>query len=372
MRQHIVYGLVFGVVVGLAAPLSAQPAGATGQHPRNQEFKQVFAQWKTLLGQMRQLQDEYSSANDKRKGEIRDQFDQLKRKGSELEPQLLASAEKAYEEAPGLSPELPDLLVAIIGGSVRQDDFEPAYRLSKLMIANHANEGQLYNVAGVAAFALADFDAAETYLKMAEKNGTLAGLGQGFLGEIPEYKKFWEKERQIRQAEAKADNLPRVLMKTTKGDIELELFENEAPNTVANFIALVEKGFYNGLTFHRVLPNFMAQGGDPTGDGTGGPGYAIACECYRPDARMHFRGSLSMAHAGRDTGGSQFFLTFLPTGHLNGRHTCFGRVISGMDVLSKLQRRDPSAPDQPPPDKIVEAKVLRKRDHPYEPKKVGG
>jgi cyclophilin family peptidyl-prolyl cis-trans isomerase len=373
MRKRIVYGLVFAIAAGLTTALPAQSSdAAAAQHPRNQEFNRIFTQWKTLLGQMRQIQDEYASANDKRKAEIQEQFTQDVRKGSELEPQLIAAAEKAYQEAPGLNPELADFLTAIIAGSVRQDDFEPAYRLSKLMLEHHAKEGELYNVAGAAAFAVNDFAAAETYLKEAAKNNLLAGLGQTFYADLPDYKNYWAKERQIREAEAKADDLPRVLMKTSKGDIEIELFENEAPNTVANFISLVEKGYYNGLTFHRVLPNFMAQGGDPTGDGTGGPGYSIACECYRPDARMHFRGSLSMAHAGRDTGGSQFFLTFVPTGHLNGRHTCFGRVITGMEVLSKLQRRDPSGPNPPPPDKIVEAKVLRKRNHPYEPKKIGG
>jgi cyclophilin family peptidyl-prolyl cis-trans isomerase len=189
---------------------------------------------------------------------------------------------------------------------------------------------------------------------------------------LPYYKKEWARERRLRQAEAKADDLPRVLLKTSQGDIELELFENEAPNTVANFISLVEKGFYNGLSFHRVLPGFMAQGGDPKGDGTGGPGYRIRCECYEDNHRMHFRGSLSMAHTPqRDTGGSQFFLTFLPTQGLDGKHTVFGRVIKGMDVLAKLHRRDPDAEGQPKPDKIVEAKVLRKRDHKYVPEKMG-
>src|SRR5690606_2930191 len=134
-------------------------------------------------------------------------------------------------------------------------------------------------------------------------------------------------------------------------------------------ITLVEDQFYDGLTFHRVLPHFMAQGGDPNGDGSGGPGYEIPCECYKPEARMHFRGSLSMAHAGRDTGGSQFFITFLPTAHLNGRHTVFGRVIEGLDVLDQLQRRDPESASAPEPDKIVKAEVLRKRDHEYTFKK---
>jgi cyclophilin family peptidyl-prolyl cis-trans isomerase len=141
---------------------------------------------------------------------------------------------------------------------------------------------------------------------------------------------------------------------------------------VANFITLVEKKFYDGLVFHRVLPHFMAQGGDPNGDGSGGPGYEIPDECHQPNARMHFRGSLSMAKtAAPDTGGSQFFLTFIPTAHLNGQHTVFGRVVEGLDVLDRLQRRNPESATSPEPDKIVKAEVLRKRDHAYTFKKTG-
>ncbi|HUG68121.1 MAG TPA: peptidylprolyl isomerase [Pirellulaceae bacterium] len=153
----------------------------------------------------------------------------------------------------------------------------------------------------------------------------------------------------------------------------IELYENEAPQAVGNFVSLVESGYYDGLTFHRVLPGFMAQGGCPDGTGSGGPGYNIACECYRDDHRKHFRGTLSMAHRGRDTGGSQFFLTFKRTSHLDGRHTVFGRVVEGLGVLAQLQRRDPSQRGAlPAPDKIVKAEVVRKRDHEYRPTKVGG
>ncbi|MEN0110985.1 MAG: peptidylprolyl isomerase, partial [Planctomycetota bacterium] len=130
-------------------------------------------------------------------------------------------------------------------------------------------------------------------------------------------------------------------------------------------------GFYDGLTFHRVIPHFMAQGGDPRGTGSGGPGYSIACECYRPDARMHFRGTLSMAHAGRDSGGSQFFLCFMPTTHLDGQHTVFGRVVEGFDALGELQVIDPQK-GGPRPDRIESAKVLRDRGHAYEFKKLPG
>ncbi|MCO6458325.1 MAG: peptidylprolyl isomerase [Pirellulaceae bacterium] len=161
------------------------------------------------------------------------------------------------------------------------------------------------------------------------------------------------------------------MLDTTAGPVVLELYENQAPDTVGNFINLVEKKYYDGLTFHRVLPGFMAQGGCPEGTGSGGPGYEIYCECPREDHRQHFAGTLSMAHAGKDTGGSQFFLTFRRTNHLDGRHTVFGRVIEGQDVLAKLQRRDPGRPGGlPEPDKILKAEVVRKRDHAYEPKKV--
>ena len=155
------------------------------------------------------------------------------------------------------------------------------------------------------------------------------------------------------------------------------MFENESPIAVANFITLVKQGFYDGLSFHRVLPMFMAQGGCPLGSGTGGPGHSIACECYGPIARHHFRGSLSMAHAGRDTGGSQFFLTLVPTDHLDGKHTVFGRVLEGFDVLGDLQRRSPSGNPQndqnlPAADKILKAEVLRDRGHAYDYPKLPG
>lgn len=159
-------------------------------------------------------------------------------------------------------------------------------------------------------------------------------------------------------AEEKAkEKLPQVLLKTNKGDILLELYEDEAPNTVANFISLVDKEFYDGTKFHRVIAGFMAQGGDPKGTGTGGPGYRIKCECVRKDHRTHDRGVIAMAHAGKDTGGSQFYITFDKTAHLDGKHTVFGHVIKGMDVVDKLKQGD-----------VVEkATVKQKRDHDYKP-----
>lgn len=131
-----------------------------------------------------------------------------------------------------------------------------------------------------------------------------------------------------------------AIIETEKGTIELELFEEDAPNTVANFEKLIEEGFYDGLTFHRVIPNFVIQGGCPNGNGTGGPGYTIKCET-EGNPNKHGTGALSMAHAGKDTGGSQFFITQSPQPHLDGVHTVFGHVIGdGMDVVNKIQQGD--------------------------------
>ena len=130
--------------------------------------------------------------------------------------------------------------------------------------------------------------------------------------------------------------MPKAIMETDKGTINLELFDKDAPNTVANFTKLVKSGFYNGVKFHRVIPNFMIQGGDPTGTGGGGPGWKIKCEINK---QKHTPGTLSMAHAGKDTGGSRFFITHTSTPHLDGVHTVFGRTTD-MEVVNAIKQGD--------------------------------
>lgn len=133
------------------------------------------------------------------------------------------------------------------------------------------------------------------------------------------------------------DNLIATIV-TDKGVIKFELYEYRAPITTKNFIDLAESGFYDGLTFHRVIRGFMIQGGDPKGDGTGGPGYVIPDE-FHPELR-HTTGAVSMANAGPNTGGSQFFITEAPKSHLDGKHSVFGQVIEGQDVVVKIEQGD--------------------------------
>ena len=352
------------------------------------EFDALRKQWDELRGKLATLQSDYKSAKPADRPPLAAQFDTSHAEGEALRAKLVASAETAFRANPQntvLSTFLSSMAIGMYGA----DRYEEALQAAETLIAGNYPNKRVYNLAGKAAFALNDFDKAETYLKIASDNSAIDGRADGLLQYLPAYKTLWKKETELRAAEAKADDLPRVLLKTSQGDIVLELFENEAPKSVANFISLVEKGFYNGLTFHRVLREFMAQGGDPQGNGGGGPGYHIPCECYEPVHRLHFRGALSMAHAGKDTGGSQFFITFLPTWNLDGTavnpkyvgtpHTVFGRVLSGFEVLPKITRREPArahgldgSPSAPslPADRILEAKVLRKRAHPYEPTKM--
>jgi cyclophilin family peptidyl-prolyl cis-trans isomerase len=134
---------------------------------------------------------------------------------------------------------------------------------------------------------------------------------------------------------------------TSRGDFTVDLFAQQAPVTVNNFVFLARDGFYDGTTFHRVIKGFMAQGGDPTGTGTGGPGYQWNDEPSALALKHEGPGVLSMANAGRNTNGSQFFITFVPTPHLNGKHAVFGRVSSGMDVVNSIRERDPGTDRQP-------------------------
>jgi cyclophilin family peptidyl-prolyl cis-trans isomerase len=336
------------------------------------EFDRVFAEWKYLLKDLRDIQYRFTISDNAQLNRIREQYLQKLGEGKVMVDQLRTASLKAYSEAPGDDPDLTQFLLRMASDGVAQDRYEQAWEICETLMQFDVPHTSLYDLAGRAAYATQNFDLAEQYLKQAASLGALQEGGD-YLADLDTLGPLWEREQSLRAAEAEADDLPRVRLATNKGELILELFENEAPETVGNFVSLVEKGFYDGLVFHRVLPGFVAQTGCPLGDGTGGPGYYIYCEADRDDHRHHFRGTLSMAKsAERDTGGSQFFLAFRPIAHLNGMHTVFGRVIEGMEVLAELQRRDPDDPDQSgiTPDRILTATVLRKRDHAYQPHPV--
>jgi cyclophilin family peptidyl-prolyl cis-trans isomerase len=344
----------------IAAPEKQKPA------PAAPDFQTMFSEWKGLIEKMTQIRQRFQLDPNADKKALEAQFDETLETAKALSPKLTEAAEAAYLAAPNKNRELDDFLLASLRGLVAGDDFEEATKLAKILTDNNFEHDAVNYLAGVAFFASNDFENAGKYLKLANDSGTIDRTGRGYLNSIDKYKLLWEREKAIRATEDKADNLPQVKLTTSKGDIVILVLENEAPNTAANFINLVEKKYYDGLKFHRVIAGFMAQGGDPKGDGSGGPGYTIPDECRQNNHRIHFRGSLSMAKTqAPDTGGSQFFLTFVPTPHLDGQHTVFGRVIEGFDVLTKLKRIQPGEPGTP--DKIIKAEVLRKRKHKYDP-----
>jgi len=158
----------------------------------------------------------------------------------------------------------------------------------------------------------------------------------------------------VQQAAIVNEKNSTALFETSKGNFRIELFEDKAPITAKNFITLANKGFYDGLIFHRVIDGFMIQGGDPSGNGTGGPGYKIPDEFNR-DLRHSSEGFLSMANSGPNTGGSQFFITLAPTPHLDNKHAVFGRVIEGMDVVRAIGKVKVGAQDKP-----IENVVMKK------------
>jgi cyclophilin family peptidyl-prolyl cis-trans isomerase len=352
-----------------------QPAASAKAGDARSNFDRVYGEWKEMMARLAELNSKYQTAGDAERPQIEKEYNQETARGLKLAEQLKKAAEAAFVADPK-DKEVSDLMSVMSRSAFLQDDYEEVNRFARSLLKFKVNEPQMAWFAANAALGLHNFEEVMPLVQRALAGGASKKLQEDandLVASSMATAPLWPAEQKIREKEAKADDLPRVKLETSKGDITIELFENEAPNTVASFISLVEKGFYDGIVFHRVLPHFMAQGGDPTGKGSGGPGYRIKDEYDNPGARMHFRGTLSMANTGQpNTNGSQFFLTFRPTPHLNGRHTVFGRVIDGFDVLPKITRIDPQEPSGVTPDKIVKATVIRKRNHEYKPETLRG
>ena len=336
-----------------------------------QEWTKLKSRKLEIYNRLLKLQQDHKKADDEEKKKIVKEFRTLiaefERK---VHPRMIELAPVVYAK----SPKDLDAAEIALETEYGKNRYEKSLEIAGKLIAAERKTKIVVNIAAVSHFAIHNFEKARNLLEAAQKDGQLMQqIGGRYIEYAGEYIALWKTEQEIRRREAAAqddERLPRVELNTTQGTVVLELFENEAPNTVANFVSLVEAKKYDGTKFHRVIPGFMAQGGDPNSsdddpknDGTG-LGYTIECECHRKDARKHFRGSLSMAHAGKDTGGAQFFLTHLPTPHLNADpkgetgHTVFGRVIEGISVVAALQIGDT----------VKQAKVLRKRNHAYKPK----
>jgi cyclophilin family peptidyl-prolyl cis-trans isomerase len=344
--------------------------------PERLQFNQVYEQWRDVVGELAALDLQYQTTRSRQRDALKARCDALVSQGNAMQEELFRAAMTAYARAPRENPDIAELLLGSVILLVSQEEYEEGLRVAQLLLDNGVGFTNLSVLAGTAAFATGEFEVAEKHWRRAKQVRELLGAEKQHLADIDYYQAGWTREQKLRAAEASADDLPRVLLQTTQGDIELELFENEAPLAVSNFIVLVESRFYDGLPFYRVISQTLAEAGCPNGDGSGGPGYALRGENDSPHARQHFRGTLGMVHSESNRIGSRFYITFVPARHLDGNHTVFGRVIRGMEVLAKLRRRTP--PDSftlkvnphsnvadVPADRILAARVLRKRNHVY-------
>jgi cyclophilin family peptidyl-prolyl cis-trans isomerase len=361
----------------VAGCLAASGGLAEGRQPATPaaraEFDDALGRMKKLMADLTVIQAQYQQPKVD-KAALEAKFEATKQRALAAGERLEAAALGVLAIDPADEAAL-EIATAVVAGGLEADDPARTLAAAETMAAAGAKPADVALMAASAALVLSRPEAVAAWLGRAAEAQAPAEQVAQLQAALDRERPKIEAELAKWQAEAEADDLPRVKLTTSAGELVVELFENEAANTVANFVSLVEKGFYDGTPFHRVIGGFMAQGGDPTGTGSGGPGHAIACECDKPGARLHFRGSLSMAHAGKDTGGSQFFLTFRPTDHLDGRHTVFGRVIEGDEVLPRLTRTQDAEGRPVPgvqPDTIEKAEVVRKRDHAYTPETLPG
>jgi cyclophilin family peptidyl-prolyl cis-trans isomerase len=369
-------------VVAISGGLGFFSYTASAQPPQKDlatlqaEIDNLFQEWRELLKIAAQHridylgQDRAQSVENRKKYE--DAYDNALRKKMEIEVKLIEKLDVVDK---------PDETLLRMVKSIAQDLFiqermERSYHLSKKLLKFTPNDDDVLMLWGGSAIVTNRFDDADKF--RLELGSLISGLPENirylYDNDLNDLRSMFAKEQEKRDAEAKANDLPRVLIRTTKGDIVVELFENDTPNTVGNFIFLVETGYYNReLPFHRVISGFVAQGAEDT---TGQPYYTIFDEHGSPNDRPHFAYTLAMARTDQaNTAAAEFYITYCPLVGLNQRYTTFGRVIEGFDVVDCLNRtakKNSDGVEEPIKDvvrdKILLAKVLRKRPHEYRPK----
>lgn len=365
-------------------PLTVGPSGEqapTISLELTPEFSAALDDWKETIRQVVRLKMRYVESAEDESQLIRDDLAEQLDVGEEKINVLKEIAKRDFRSSPYGNPEIVEFLFKTLGRDVNRDRFDSANEICELLIDNYPASGSkdenYYGVLKTAAYSAYRSNHFENAIKYFEQVADFSELTEEDLDVLRRVKQSvanWRRELAQRAEESDADDLPRIKFETTKGDIVMELFENNAPNSVANIISLVEAGFYDGVPFHHVKNLYGAQTGCPVGDGSGDPGYLIKNENTRPDARHHFRGSVSLIPHGQSTTtcGSQIFFSFVPRPDIDGEVTVCGRVVSGMDTLSKLQRIE-ILPDQEvaalTPDELIKAEVLRKRGHEYIPEK---
>jgi cyclophilin family peptidyl-prolyl cis-trans isomerase len=317
------------------------------------------------------------SEDDQKDEELKEEWRQLLIEGRAIAKELQHQVVLDARNATGKEKEDKSRLVyELFATNSDLDRYENNWELAQYLIdiGYEDEQKEIYAMIGRNALALNDFAMAKKYYEKAAQVQVFPEMEQRVGVSVIEAEKKWPIEVEARKKDAEKGDLPRIEFETTKGKFVIEMFEDEAPNAVANIIHLVEKGFYTDMLFHRVEKHVVVQTGCPNGDGTGDAGYMIKGDHANPNTRPHFRGSVGLALAGSDpeTGGSQFYICRVPLNHLDGRFIIFGRIIEGMDTVEHLNEAvssDKKESEEPKlvPDRILNAKVLRKRNHDYVP-----
>ncbi len=392
------------VSVMVAASVAAQPVAEESEKPDApveaaddgdeplagpvEEFQRQYAAWQANRDNILQ---ELVTIRDLPIEKRRELGRRTQQSGDRAFAKVLAAAEAAYTAEP-TNEEVEKYLLLVAVKSLENDQIEVAARISILLLDHGYDPKVLASVAGRASLELGDVDNAIKYLTLAQESGvTLSRISSMYLEHLDLFRHTLDAEKKLRAAEAKADDLPRVLLETTRGDIVIELFENELPNAVASFIFLVEHNFYNDMAFFQVRPLYFSASGCPNDNGTGTAGYTILKEpvfnllthyelltgeefddetFYAGHQRHHMRGTVSMLGLKEWTCGSQFMIChrYSTMTSADKSHMALGRVIEGMNVATRMMSISPRfAPKDAETDRLIKATVIRKRDHDYRP-----
>jgi cyclophilin family peptidyl-prolyl cis-trans isomerase len=344
-------------------------------------FKLAIEQFREQIKQMRFAEIRFHNAEASQERQLRDEFYRIRETIAPMHLELLNAGLAEYTTDPANKQLLGKALFESLERNFKKDNYDGLLPLAKGLYETRYPNPELSRIYLLCCIAANEHDQARALITdLTTSNQQLAELDLIRI-QLEKLKENWESELKARERDAQGEPLPQAKIMTTKGEIVIELFENDAPEAVASFISLAEQGFYNYLDFFLVVDRFAAQTGCPNEDGTGGPGFMLPNEDDKPTARNVFRGSLVLARLPNqpNSGGSQFFFAFMPMlASEQQKYTVFGRVLSGMNNLAALNRIDPtkkkeekeneeSEEKKTTPDEIISVEILRKRDHKYEP-----
>jgi cyclophilin family peptidyl-prolyl cis-trans isomerase len=361
-----------------AEPLQESPQTFNDYTPTTEGFRQATQAFKNFIGQLVELEIRFHNSVTPDEGNrLREQWYEFREQGFDLYQEMLSAALAEYLLAPAENRPLADLLFGVLKRNAEADVYEGLLPIALALYENQYPAAELNGLLIMCSLANNEFELARNPLEKLIAQGRASNELIEIFNNLDELTSAWNEELEKRKIDSQGEPLPLARVTTTKGTLVIELFENDAPEAVANFISLVERGFYRYSQFFMVLSNLMAQTGCPSGDGMGGPGYFIPQESAQLSPRRMFRGSVSLAllPGMPDSGGSQFMIAFLPVKLLENQSRVFGRVVSGMPNVAKLNRIDPSEKKkegEPPavPDEIITIEIIRKRDHAYEPTRL--